>query len=571
MDFVTLFLLAVVAYAIYFVRRLTRGGPIEKDPAYIKARQETVAAHIAAGGKPWGEALGGASHGASYFLNTQQLIDKKLAEPVGQRPHNDRMWLGGHSTSTSVNGKQTGVQSADLYAPYEGHILTVAPTRTGKGTCHLIPNLLTYLGSAVVNDIKGENAAITAACREDNFDIKVFRFAPFGKNSACWNPLDFISAGEDAWEDAAVVADLLIDSGKEVSEFWSDEGRNFLRGVILHVVTSRRTEKRNMAEVRDILTRSGNEFDLSLDEMTKSDITLVKRAANTFINADEKVKAGILSTLNSQMGIWDSPRLTNIMGKSDFKFEDLKTDFITVYFCIPPERLSVYAPLMRLFFGIALASMTRDKNKPHFPVTFFLDEFPQLGRMKIIEEGIAYLAGYHVRLWLFAQDLGQIKSAYGDMTQSIIANCGCRIFSATSDYDTAQLVSNMCGSMTVPVASFGKSQSTGLDGGQPSQNESVAPTGQPLMTPQEVMAMNKEEDQLIFYQGENPVQAIKDPYYSNPHHEGIYDKWDPSAPEPDEPINIEVQSEPEEESEISSEPTPETPEPEKATPPPSLS
>jgi len=563
MDFITLIVMAIIAYVVYFVWRLKNGGPIEKDPAYIKARQETVAAHIAAGGKPTGEPLGGASHGASYFLNTQQLIDKKLAEPVGQSPHNDRMWLGGHCTVTTRGGKETKCQAADIYAPNEGHILTVAPTRTGKGTCHLIPNLLTYFGSAVVNDIKGENAAITANCRE-NLNNTVFRFAPFGKNSAYWNPLDFISAGEDAWEDAAVVADMLIDSGKEVSEFWSDEGRNFLRGVILHVVTSRRTEKRNMAEVRDILTQSGDEFDLSLDEMTKSDITLVKRAANTFINADEKVKAGILSTLNSQMGIWDSPRLTKIMGKSDFKFEDLKTDFITVYFCIPPERLSVYAPLMRLFFGVALASMTRDKNKPLFPVTFFLDEFPQLGRMKLIEEGIAYLAGYGVRLWLFAQDLGQIKSAYGDMTQSIIANCACRIFSATSDYYTAQLVSNMCGSMTVPVASFGKSQSTGLDGGAPSQSETVAPTGQLLMTPQEVMAMDREEGQLIFYQGENPVEGIKAPYYEDPHHEGIYDIWDESAPEPDAP-----ETEPGTES--PNEPEPEIPESEKAAPPPSLS
>ena len=324
-----------------------------------------------------------------------------------------------------------------------------------------------------------------------------------------------------------------------------------------------------MAEVRDILTQSGKEFDLSLDEMTKSDITLVKRAGNTFINADEKVKSGILSTLNSQMGIWDSPRLTKIMGKSDFKFEDLKTEFITVYFCIPPERLSVYAPLMRLFFGIALASMTRDKNKALLPVTFFLDEFPQLGKMKIIEEGIAYLAGYGVRLWLFAQDLGQIKSAYGDMTQSIIANCACRTFSATSDYDTAQLVSNMCGSMTVATAGFGETQSGGIDG-TTSKSESISFSGQPLMTPQDVMAMDREEDQLVFYQGENPVHGIKTPYFDNPHHEGIYDKWDPSAPEPDAPETPDDDTESEEGNESPSEPVADTQEPDKAPPPPSL-
>ncbi|MCI5142939.1 MAG: transporter, partial [Candidatus Electrothrix sp. ATG1] len=51
---------------------------------------------------------------------------------------------------------------AKIFAKNEGHLLTVAPTRSGKGTGQIIPNLLRWEGSAIVIDIKGENYLKTA-------------------------------------------------------------------------------------------------------------------------------------------------------------------------------------------------------------------------------------------------------------------------------------------------------------------------------------------------------------------------------------------------------------------------
>ena len=44
-------------------------------------------------------------------------------------------------------------------------MISIAPTRSGKGVSLIIPNLLTYRGSVLVVDPKGENAWITAAYR----------------------------------------------------------------------------------------------------------------------------------------------------------------------------------------------------------------------------------------------------------------------------------------------------------------------------------------------------------------------------------------------------------------------
>ena len=71
------------------------------------------------------------------------------------------------------------------------HALIVAPTGRGKTTGFVIPNLLTWQGSAVTLDVKGECFEATARHRAAQGD-KVYRFAPTdweGKRTHRYNPL----------------------------------------------------------------------------------------------------------------------------------------------------------------------------------------------------------------------------------------------------------------------------------------------------------------------------------------------------------------------------------------------
>src|ERR1700722_5981043 len=87
----------------------------------------------------------------------------------------------------------------------EGHLLTVAPTRSGKGVSAVIPALLTFQGSLVVTDLKGENYAVTARARR-GMGQRVLALDPFGvaaRESASFNPLDRIDPSRaDAIDDA---------------------------------------------------------------------------------------------------------------------------------------------------------------------------------------------------------------------------------------------------------------------------------------------------------------------------------------------------------------------------------
>src|SRR5579884_3657628 len=133
-------------------------------------------------------------------------------------------------------GLLVGRDEADLLRLNgEGHIVTVAPTRSGKGISCVIPNLLDHPGSALITDPKGENYAVTASWRR-RAGQDVHALDPFGLvgQLASYNPLDLVDITSiDAADDARMLADMLVlGEGREAGDqsFWNEEARGLLTG-----------------------------------------------------------------------------------------------------------------------------------------------------------------------------------------------------------------------------------------------------------------------------------------------------------------------------------------------------
>jgi type IV secretion system protein VirD4 len=130
------------------------------------------------------------------------------------------------------------------------HLLTVAPTRSGKGVSSIVPNLLLHEGSALVVDPKGENALITARRRGagdpnrkiagmgqdvvllDPWDISA---SALGLKSGSFNPLDWIKLDDpDAAENAFLLADAIVvkQGGHGDNAFWDEEAKALLMGIV---------------------------------------------------------------------------------------------------------------------------------------------------------------------------------------------------------------------------------------------------------------------------------------------------------------------------------------------------
>ncbi|GAC1648741.1 MAG: hypothetical protein NVS4B3_04760 [Gemmatimonadaceae bacterium] len=418
----------------------------------------------------------------------------------------------------------------------EGHVVTVAPTRSGKGISCVIPNLLDYSGSLVVTDPKGENFAVTAQWRADHGHM-VYAFDPFGITNdgveprrvplATYNPLCLVDVdGPGAADDARLLADMLVVPEGRGSEqaFWNEEARGVLGGLILHAAARPRRDERTLTHVREMLTLPPAAFSALLREMEDSKAAggLVARAAARLLQKAEKERSGVLSTAQSHTHFLDSPRMAAVLGNSTADLSSLKRSQASVYLILPADRLDGYARWLRLMIACALVAVTREAGRAATPVLFLLDEFAHLGRLEPVQRGIGLAGGFGIIFWLVVQDFSQLRNTYGDAWPTFLANADVLQAFGANDWDTAEYLSKMTGEATIRVVS--DNESRGVSRGRQSQRQqgsarSTAEKGRRLLLPDEVRRL-PHQAQLLFVRGHAPVLATRVDYLTDPQFAG---------------------------------------------------
>jgi len=446
------------------------------------------------------------THGSASFATTDQVSDV-------------------NTSAGFLLGRQFDVGKAKSQPPLKTkqHVLISAPTGSGKGTGLVIPNLLTYPGSMIVLDIKGENFHVTARRRRE-LGNKVYILDPFlvtGRTDR-FNWLSFLDvASDDIVSDAAMLAEMLVfEEGESSDPYWNDSARDLIRGLIAHVASDRHFGEKTIAELRRVLTMPARELDEVLKTMSRSDSAfgLVARCANAFMGKAEKDRSGVLSGAIRHTSFLDDPRIARSVAGDDMDFRAFKREPCTLYIVIPPDRLAAYCRYVRAVFGIALSAMTREPTIPKVPVVFLLDEFPQLGHLAAIENGISLMRGYGVQFVTIIQDLSQLKGVYKKW-QTFLSN-STTVFFGTTDFDTAKYLSSTLGELTVSVDSFSMALND-LNGDE--GNVSTSQTGRALMTPDEIRTL-RPDLAIVLTRGVPPVLVQRTPYYLDPELAGMYDK-----------------------------------------------
>jgi len=290
---------------------------------------------------------------------------------------------------------------------YDGpaHLLTMAPTRTGKGVGTIIPNLLTADRSVICIDPKGENAKIAGRARQNFGPVHVLDpFGITGKPSAAFNPIDTLDVdGLDVAEDASTLADALVfdEPGMSGEAHWNEEAKALISGLLLTIAAVEPAGRRHLGTLREYLTLAPENFAALLKQMQATDaaVGLIARAANRHLGKSDREAAGVLSAAQRHTHFLDIPRMTAVLGRSDFRFADLKRRNISVFLVLPPDRLSTYSRWLRLLVTQSLLDMARDPAKPATPVLYLLDEFAALGHLAPVERAMGLMAGYGVQLW----------------------------------------------------------------------------------------------------------------------------------------------------------------------------
>ena len=473
---------------------------------------------------PGASSVGVGTHGSASWANASEAQKNgHLVEP-------------GKAAGFALARVKDAANHLDQRFRFNGHVVTVAPTGSGKGIGAVIPNLLDYPGSALVLDVKGENAAVTACARQE-MGQSVHVVDPFsvnGNEGSGFNVLDLVNVNTpDCVSDSAILADALVikdDKGGDSTHF-NESAKNLLQGLILHVAGLDQPEKRNLGELRRLLTCSEDDFIVLLATMAESEAAygIPARAANTLLGMADKERGSVLSTARRNTAFLDDPRIAAALSRSDFDLSEIKDKAMTVYLVMPANRIGPNARFLRLFISSVITSVTSSKAQPAHRVAFLLDEFGQLGYMQQIEDAVSLMRGYGLAFWVFIQDLSQLKGVYPKW-QTFLANSA-KSFFGTDDYDTAKYISDSLGKTTIEfeTETSGRNTGSGLSGGGGSMNRGSSSgisqqyTGRELLTPDEVMRLGSERP-IVLVRGERPYLLTRLNYLVDPEYQGKFDQ-----------------------------------------------
>jgi type IV secretion system protein VirD4 len=489
-------------------------------------------------------------HGSARWANQHDI------EKAGLLPRPLTFWqqLTGQKKLSSTGvyvGAWLDKKGITRYLRHNGaeHVLCYAPTRSGKGVGLVIPTLLSWEHSAVITDLKGELWELTSGWRQRYAGNKVLRFEPASLNgSVHWNALDDIRL-ETEYEvgDVQNLATLLVDpDGKGLETHWQKTAQALLVGVILHVLYKAQQEgtEATLPAVDAILSDPDRDIaELWMEMVTYGHVhgkthPTVGSAARDMLDRPEEEAGSVLSTAKSYLALYRDPVVQRNVSQSDFRIKDLMNfeEPVSLYIVTHPNDKARLRPLVRVMINM-IVRLLADKMdfvngqpKAHYKhrLLMMLDEFPSLGKLDILQEALAFIAGYGIKCYLICQDINQLKSretGYGQ-DESITSNCHVQSAFPPNRVETAEHLSKLTGQTTIAkeqITTSGRRTSALL--GQVSRT--IQEVQRPLLTPDECLRMpgpvkgaegliEKAGDMVVYVAGFPAIYGVQPLFFKDP-------------------------------------------------------
>ncbi len=453
----------------------------------------------------------------------------------------------------------------------ETHLMMIAGSRAGKGVGSIIPTSITWPGSIIFTDIKGELWNITSGCRKYFLKNYVFKFQPNTLDSCHYNPLkEMRIRTPHEIADVDNMLGMLVknqDSSKSSDmAFWNESAIILIKAVVLFLLYTR--QNASLPEVNKFLFGASeyiwdslspeekmqyeaekNEY---LNAPVKSRLAYIRNYAgyddnskkwfksyyndlsgkhpiivsccNDMIGREEKQFSGILGNVGALLRVYQDPILAANMADSDFTITDLVDSDrpCSLYFVIPPSEISRLAPVTNLIIEMIFHRLT-DESRLHYEnyrglpkskhrLLMMLDEFPSFGHLGIMEKVLSYCAQFKIKCYLIAQNEKQIEEVY-KANSSIYGNTDIKIYQTPNENKTAESISKALGKKTVTVASRGFGSAVFNPIGATSTNEHE--TGRELLTVDELRALDNGKE-IIFYKGQPPILCEKFRFFEQP-------------------------------------------------------
>ncbi|MEO1042990.1 MAG: type IV secretory system conjugative DNA transfer family protein [Pseudomonadota bacterium] len=484
-------------------------------------------------------------------------------------PEDDRFGTAGFASGNDVrradlrdpSGVPVGFKDGSLLKlGGDALLITVGGAGSGK-----LRDLLSYalcMGPSspmIVLDPRGELAAIS-----------IHTLAPRGVYGYCWNPLgmhhpvlpqhacnplDILKPDSPHFHsDCDFISEGLIPlSGGGNGKYFELRAREWLSSFMKAGVEYRgRINLPDLYEVIGVIETDPNAWADELEKMLASRFPDVRRNAGEMLAKQQdspKEFSGILGEIYAHLSFLNDPHLRAALsgdGRDCFSLEALTnpTRRSRVHLNVPAEYLSVWSPVIRLFFTVTMLYKARCPERER--ILLLVDEAGQLGRFEALLRAFTYGRGAGVRAWAIFQDVGQITRNFGaSALQGFLGSAQLRQFMGVRDFETAKLVSSMLGTQTLSYdddLAQGRAQKNRRNSIRKALMEDADPfefsfdraqfgreevhrtkQARALLTPDEILSL-PEDKQILFVSGKNikPILADKYPYYARREMAGFY-------------------------------------------------
>ncbi len=336
-------------------------------------------------------------------------------------------------------------------------------------------------------DYKGAQLEAHAAfAASHGYDVHIF--APGFSYTGVCNPLDFVRDASDALM-AGQLAEVIYKNTRRGShssenDFFSQAGQKLVEAVIL---LAKHTPYPDLLMAKKLLNLPGLPTRIRLAAaMGKIPVWTLESFSQLIASeVAEKQVAGIVATAQRTFDRFISQELIpSFIGETTIPL-DLKGKQI-LFLQVDTQKREVVAPLLAILLHLIIARNFAQPRKE--PLVVSLDELPTLhldGLPKWINEfrsaGFCPILGY--------QNFAQIQHTYGrELSKTIFAACGTKVFFNPRDDETATLISRYLGEKE--VRTFTKSTNSGTHRST-SRNEQIQKV--PLMTVDEILKLDQGE------------------------------------------------------------------------------
>ncbi len=357
----------------------------------------------------------------------------------------------------------------DKFHRYTGdrHLVTVGPNGSGKTRRLLIPNLVFLKNwSILVVDPKGTLGALTGPYRESLHANSVMVIDPFAVlerdypalvkrypflKSAGFNPVAALDpASDDFTDDVRGLADAIVRVENKDQPHWERSAQDLIAGLMM-CDRIKNGPKSSLVAVRDWVGAEAETLAQDIKENLlplagdRYDAIPAKLNRFTKISGENRELFSILSAAQTHTGWLDSRPVQRDLDKGACDFSRMKYQPMTVYLILPPRYLASHSTWLRLMVTAALQPLMRSVRPATVPVLFMLDEFAQLGHLPVIENNLAMMREYGVKLWPVFQDLAQAQDIYKTRWESFVGNAGVLQTFAPQDMTTRKYLSELSG------------------------------------------------------------------------------------------------------------------------------